>query len=45
VCDLETSTVRRLKLVKGSKCRTEEEEEEEDMPPIMLRRNHKYRKK
>jgi hypothetical protein len=29
VCDLETSTVRRLKLIEDCKCRIEEEEEEE----------------
>jgi hypothetical protein len=30
VCDLGTSRMRRLKLIKGCKCRIEEEEEEEE---------------
>jgi hypothetical protein len=30
VCDLGTSKMRRLKLIKGCKCQIEEEEEEEE---------------
>jgi hypothetical protein len=43
MCDLETSRMRRLKLVKSCKCRIEEEEEEELCePPAILFENSKF---